>query len=84
MSGKSPSLDKSSVSHTAPLSEEVRHLNQIQLAHRWQLSPRTLERWRSKGIGPKWFKVGSRVLYRIEDVVQHEQSTAKDEPEPPK
>lgn len=27
----------------------VRHINQDQLAKRWDLSPRTLERWRWKG-----------------------------------
>lgn len=27
-------------------------------------SPRTLERWRMQGLGPKFIKVGRRVLYR--------------------
>ena len=41
---------------------------QEQLAHRWHLSPRTLEQWRWLGKGPKFLKIGARVLYREEDV----------------
>jgi hypothetical protein len=54
--------------------EEVRHFNQKQLARRWGISHRTLERRRGHGEGPDWFKVGSRVLYRIEDVIRFEQT----------
>ncbi len=46
----------------------VRHLNQSELADRWNLSPRTLERWRWLGEGPRFLKLGGRVLYRLEDV----------------
>jgi hypothetical protein len=42
--------------------------NQEQLATRWKLSPRTLERWRWLGVGPKYLKIGGRVRYRAEDV----------------
>lgn len=41
---------------------------QEQLAQRWHLSPRTLEQWRWLGKGPKFLKIGARVLYREEDV----------------
>lgn len=44
------------------------HLHQVELARRWRLSPRTLERWRWEGLGPQYLKVGGRVLYRIKDV----------------
>jgi hypothetical protein len=30
----------------------VTHLNQVELAARWKISPRTLERWRWTGDGP--------------------------------
>ena len=43
-------------------------LDQISLARRWKLSPRTLERWRWLELGPPFLKVGGRVLYRIEDI----------------
>ena len=50
----------------------LRHLNQIELARRWRVSPRTLERWRWQKIGPAYLKVGSHVVYRVEDVEAYE------------
>lgn len=50
------------------LVEPVRHLNQRQLAERWDLSEATLERWRSEGIGPVFLKLQGQVRYRIEDI----------------
>jgi hypothetical protein len=50
----------------------VRHLTQGQLADRWQMSPRTLERWRWLGEGPRFLKLGGRVIYRLEDVEAYE------------
>jgi hypothetical protein len=47
---------------------DIRHFNQVQLARRWSLSPRTLERWRWLKQGPDFHKVGGRVVYRLEDV----------------
>ena len=44
------------------------HLNQDALAERWQMSPRTLEQWRYRGFGPRFLKIGGRVLYRLTDV----------------
>jgi hypothetical protein len=46
----------------------VQHLNQIELSRRWKVSPRTLERWRWLGQGPRFMKLGGRVAYRIQDV----------------
>ena len=46
----------------------VNHLNQTELARRWKLSPRTLERWRWQRLGPVYLKLGGRVAYRIQDV----------------
>lgn len=48
--------------------ETVRHLNQRQLAERWDLSEATLERWRSEGIGPVFLKLQGQVRYRTEDI----------------
>jgi len=47
--------------------------NQTKLADRWHISPRTLERWRWQGEGPRFLKVGGRVLYRHDDVLEYEQ-----------
>ena len=45
-----------------------RGLTQTDLANRWRLSPRTLERWRFTGEGPRFIKLGGRVIYRLEDI----------------
>lgn len=50
----------------------VHHLNQSQLADRWDVSKATLERWRSEGIGPVYLKLQGHVLYRIEDIEAYE------------
>lgn len=50
----------------------LRHLSQIELAARWNISHRTLERWRGTGEGPKFIKLGGRVIYRLEDVEAYE------------
>jgi predicted site-specific integrase-resolvase len=42
------------------------------VAERWHISPRTLERWRWIGEGPRFLKVGGRVIYRLEDVEAYE------------
>ena len=46
----------------------TKHLNQRQLADRWDVSEATLERWRSEGIGPVYLKLQGRILYRVEDI----------------
>ena len=38
----------------------VKHMNQDDLAERWNISPRTLERWRWVGQGPRYIKIGGR------------------------
>lgn len=46
----------------------TKHLNQIDLSDRWNISHRTLERWRWTGEGPHFIKLGGRVVYRLEDI----------------
>ncbi|MBI0535679.1 DNA-binding protein [Roseomonas sp. KE2513] len=46
----------------------LRHLHQNEVAHRWGISPRTLERWRWLGQGPIYLKLGGAVVYRMEDI----------------
>lgn len=55
-----------------------RHLNQIELSRRWNMSARTLERWRWLRQGPKYLKIGGRVRYRIEDVEAFETLQERD------
>lgn len=44
------------------------YLTQVELAVRWRISPRTLERWRWAGEGPRFIKIGGLVRYRFEDI----------------
>jgi predicted DNA-binding transcriptional regulator AlpA len=53
---------------------EATHLNQIELAVRWRVSHRTLERWRWTGEGPRFVKLGGRVVYRLSDIEEYEQA----------
>ena len=46
----------------------MQHLDQKQLARRWLLSPRTLEQWRWQGRGPRYLKIGGRVIYPLSEV----------------
>ena len=55
----------------------IKHLNQRQLADRWDVSEATLERWRSEGIGPVFLKLQGRVLYRLEDVEAFESDSLR-------
>ena len=50
----------------------IKHLNQSELADRWNISERTLERWRWTGEGSAYLKIGGRVVYRLEDVEAYE------------
>jgi hypothetical protein len=56
------------VEPTRPPVDPVRHLTQLDLARRWRVSPRTLERWRWLGQGPAYLKLGAAVAYRLDDV----------------
>ena len=66
-SGAAPAVE------TAASASDTPYLNQKQLARRWNVSHRTIERWRAEGRGPAWVKFGGRILYRIDDVVRYEQ-----------
>lgn len=47
-------------------------LTQAEVARRWKISPRSLEKWRTVGIGPAFVKIGGRVRYREEDILTYE------------
>jgi len=52
----------------------LRHLNQLELARRWNLSERTLEGWRARRQGPPFLKLGGRISYRQADIERFEES----------
>jgi Helix-turn-helix domain len=68
----SPEL--SATEESKPPSNAVRHLTQLDVARRWRISPRTLERWRWIGGGPQYLRVGGRVIYRLADIEAFEQA----------
>ncbi len=53
---------------------ETIFLNQIELATRWGISRRTLEKWRWLGKGPRYFKLSNRIRYSVADIELFEAS----------
>lgn len=51
-----------------------RFFTPVQLVVRWQssVSTRTLANWRSQSTGPRYVKVGGRIIYKIEDIIAWE------------
>lgn len=51
------------------------YLTPYALHKRWgaAISPKTLANWRAKNTGPKWKKLGGRVVYAMSDVLLYEQ-----------
>jgi len=52
--------------------EPVRHVTATELALRWRVSTRTLDRWRVEGKAPPWMQINGRILYRLSDVLAFE------------
>jgi hypothetical protein len=50
----------------------VLYLRESELALRWRMSERTLQRWRQAGKVPRYLRLGGRVLYPIADVLAFE------------
>lgn len=48
------------------------HIDQKALAERWLMSPRTLEQWRWQGRGPRYLKLGGRVIYPLSEIEAYE------------
>ena len=47
-------------------------LNEIELAARWGMSPKTLQRWRAQNVGPEYLKLGKKIMYPLADVEDYE------------
>lgn len=56
----------------------TRHLTQLELARRWAVSPRTLERWRWLKQGPCYLKLMGRIVYRLEDIEAFESNNRQE------
>lgn len=50
--------------------EPADHLTPVEVVTRWKhtVTMATLANWRSNGSGPKYLKIGGRVLYRRADI----------------
>lgn len=48
-------------------------LSERELANRWNISPKTLQRWRTEKRGPAYIKLSKCVRYSIENVQAYEQ-----------
>lgn len=49
-------------------------LTTSELSQRWQVSVKTLGTWRRINRGSKFIKIGNRVMYRMEDVLEFERN----------
>ena len=51
-----------------------RVLNENELAQRWGVSPKTLQRWRSEERGPPYIKLSKAIRYPVDEIVTYEQA----------
>lgn len=42
------------------------------LGDRWTVAPHTLSQWRWKGNGPRFIKIGKKILYPLEGILMFE------------
>ena len=49
-------------------------LNPERLGERWGKSPQALAQMRYRGDGPRFLKIGRNVFYRVQDVLEWEES----------
>ena len=49
-------------------------LSQRELLQRWNISKRTLVKWREYGTGPNYCKIGGKVRYKLCEVLRYEQA----------
>lgn len=53
-------------------------INENELAQRWGISPKTLQRWRTEGRGPRYFKLSKRVCYPLDQILAFEKGALYD------
>jgi hypothetical protein len=66
-------------------SSDVEYLRPADLAARWRntVTLSTLDNWRSQNRGPRFVKIGGRVLYPLEEVVAYETKNLRGIPNTP-
>lgn len=58
-------------------SEQMLTVADLVLRWRGQVQPATLATWRSRGFGPRYVKVGGRVLYTLQAVETYEKQNTR-------
>ena len=53
---------------------------ETELALRWNISPKTLQRWRYEGVGPPYIKLSKAVRYPVDEIVAYEQANRQGMP----
>lgn len=53
------------------------YLNELQVAERWNVSVRTIRKWRLEGGGPRFRKFGSAVRYSLVDLESFEEAATR-------
>ena len=59
---------------TTPAEPSRELLTEKMLADRWVCSVARLQRWRTVGEGPQYFKIVGKVLYRLKDIEAYEEA----------
>lgn len=62
------------------MAQNAAFLSSAELAKRWNLHVVTLANWRAQKRGPAFVKLGTKVRYRMEDVLNYEQQNAHLDP----
>jgi hypothetical protein len=57
--------------------EPSKFLPETELARRWHVSVKVLQKWRTNGRGPRFCKFGSAVRYSVSDIEEFEASVAR-------
>ena len=52
-------------------------LDETELAARWKMSRKSLQRWRFWGTGPRHLKLGRKVVYLVQDVEDFERQSLR-------
>lgn len=60
-------------SASRPIWQDQDLLTESDLAAHWQMSSRSLQRWRAEAYGPAWIVIGGSIRYRWADVSTFEE-----------
>ena len=63
-----------------------KYITTKELSKRWKINPNTIEHWRSVGFGPKFIRIGRKILYSLNSISEFAQmntaeNTARQEKE---